>query len=225
MRDLHYKGVRYSPLNFFKNIGILYSTNTDADNLDVLGEPLFQKGYTYAALRVEVAEYYNKLDNKLYALLYYYAASLHGDEDVKEKQKKDIPNWLKHTTAVPITTVRSTDWREKLENIYSFIRNNEEEALEWFKQENSFEFYYLLGLLYKDGKGFKQDYSKALDAFKLALRTEIKSNGNFNSVYDGFKEWKYFAMFELGEFYFNGWGTPANYEEAAKWYRQILENK
>jgi suppressor of lin-12-like protein len=102
----------------------------------------------------------------------------------------------------------------KLKNIYSSIESDEEKALEWFKQKNSSEFYYILGTLYKKGEGFKQNYSKALEAFKLAVR-----------VKDGYDELIFFldcrhaAMFELGELYYNGYGVPKNFEEAAKWYQ------
>lgn len=67
-----------------------------------------------------------------------------------------------------------------------------------------------MGWIYKYGK-HKQDYFEALRCFELA----IEKGGYYR------KE----AMYELGELYYNGWGTPVNFEEAAKWYRQILENK
>ena len=108
----------------------------------------------------------------------------------------------------------NTNALNKLEDIYLFIRNHEEKALEWFEQKDTSEFYYILGLLYKKGEGFKQDYSKALSAFELAANTKYKYT----------KDYSLGAMFELGEFYYNGYGVPVNYEKAAKWY-QTLKNK
>lgn len=107
----------------------------------------------------------------------------------------------------------NTNALNKLEDIYLFIRNHEEKALEWFKQKDTSEFYYILGLLYKKGEGFKQDYSKALSAFELAANTKYKYTNNYSLG----------AMFELGEFYYTGQGVPVNYEKAAKWYQSLKD--
>lgn len=102
----------------------------------------------------------------------------------------------------------------KLKNIYSSIESDEEKALECFKQKNSSEFYYILGTLYKKGEGFKQNYSKALEAFKLAVKVK---DGYDEPIF--FFDCRHAAMFELGELYYNGYGVPKNFEEAAKWYQ------
>lgn len=109
----------------------------------------------------------------------------------------------------------NTNALNKLEDIYLFIRNHEEKALEWFKQKDTSEFYYILGLLYKKGEGFKQDYSKALSAFELAANTKYKYTNDYSLS----------AMFELGEFYYNGYGVPVNYEKAAKWYQLLIDKR
>lgn len=242
---------RYSPRVFFHNIGILYSPNANASDLSNLLE---DPGYTYpdVAQKEKIAEYYNGLNNKLYSFLYCYATLLCYDVDadyiyyydnkrlaVRSYYPESFPESSKRGVQFGCLRYAAESWTPftikpttiaNLDNIYSFIRDNEEEVLEWFRQENSFEFYYFLGLLYKTGKGFKQDYSKALEAFNLALEAKTKENSKFELIGLGGSfsirgDWKDFAKFELGEFNFYGWGTPINFEEAAKWYRQILENK
>lgn len=115
------------------------------------------------------------------------------------------------------TSSRLPAW-EELKKIYSLIRNNEEEVLKWFEKENSSEFYYFLGLLYIRGEGFEQSYSKALEAFKLAIKTTMKYY-NFDQYAWASLDCKRASMFELGELYYNGWGVSKNFEEAAKWYK------
>lgn len=55
--------------------------------------------------------------------------------------------------------------------------------------------------------GVKQDYSKALSHYK-------KSATEGNSQ----------AQLELGYFYLKGFASPANYNEALKWYNEVIKN-
>lgn len=91
-------------------------------------------------------------------------------------------------------------------DFYLFRKKDAAEALKWFKQ---FKCYHTLGLYYRQGKGFKQDYSKALRYFKLSISVRCGTYYNYSDE----------AMYEIGNLYYNGWGVPKDYEEAIKWYQ------
>lgn len=101
----------------------------------------------------------------------------------------------------------------RLGNIYHFIKNNEEEAIKWFRNNISPNKYYTLGILYKNGEGFKQNYFEAFKYFMLAAETELDESKGRNE----------YAMFELGELYYYGLGVLRDFEKAAKWYQSAGE--
>src|SRR4051794_22798315 len=62
---------------------------------------------------------------------------------------------------------------------------------------------YILGLLYRNGRGVPQDYAEAMRWFRKAA-----DQGN---------AW---AQNSIGYLYQNGWGTPRDYAEAMRWYQK-----
>ena len=65
---------------------------------------------------------------------------------------------------------------------------------------------YELGVMYKNGEGVPQNYSKAVKWFRMAAE-----QGDSN------------AQYSLGLKYSVGHGVPQNYPEAAKWHRKSAE--
>lgn len=188
--------------------------NTDTDSLlkDKNPEEILEMGDSYLhngeikeGLDFFLSIYWKTIDEILQAEITYRIAKIY---DFKLNDKIKAIYYYKQSVRLG-----NTNALNKLEDIYLFIRNHEEKALEWFKQKDTSEFYYILGLLYKKGEGFKQDYSKALSAFELAANTKYKYT----------KDYSLGAMFELGEFYYNGYGVPVNYEKAAKWYQSLKD--
>lgn len=92
----------------------------------------------------------------------------------------------------------------QLGDIYLHIKKNKVKAFKYFKEavKNEPLASYILGILYKNGEGFEQNYSNALRYFKLAAEAGCE-----------------ISMFELGELYYNGYGVTKDFEEAAKWYQ------
>ena len=65
---------------------------------------------------------------------------------------------------------------------------------------------YELGVMYQNGEGLPQNYSKAVKWFRMAAE-----QGDSN------------AQYSLGLKYSVGHGVPQNYSEAAKWHRKSAE--
>ena len=65
---------------------------------------------------------------------------------------------------------------------------------------------YELGVMYQNGEGLPQNYSKAVKWFRMAAE-----QGDSN------------AQYSLGLKYSVGHGVPQNYPEAAKWHRKSAE--
>lgn len=88
--------------------------------------------------------------------------------------------------------------------IYLKEYKDEKKAVEWFtKSANQGDMYgqYNLGLMYKQGKGVKQDYQQAFDWFS-------KAAGQGNAQ----------AMTALGNMYDDGTGVKKDEFEAVEWY-------
>ena len=65
---------------------------------------------------------------------------------------------------------------------------------------------YDLGLLYKNGWGVAQDYSKACEWFQKAADANNTD-----------------AMSNLGSLYQNGWGVARDYRKAREWYQKAAD--
>lgn len=181
--------------------------NKNPEEILEMGDSYLYNGELKEGLDFFLSIYRKIIDKILRAEITYRIAKIY---DFKLNDKIKAIYYYKQ-----LVRLGNTNALNKLEDIYLFIRNHEEKALEWFKQKDTSEFYYILGLLYKKGEGFKQDYSKALSAFELAANTKYKHT----------MEYSLSAMFELGEFYYNGYGVPVNYEKAAKWYQLLIDKR
>lgn len=87
--------------------------------------------------------------------------------------------------------------------------NKYKESYEWYVKAANLGHsgaQYMLGYMYSNGEGVKQDYIKAIEWYKKAA-----NQGN-----------KY-AQFNLGKIYEEGSGVNLNYIEASKWYSKGVE--
>ena len=67
---------------------------------------------------------------------------------------------------------------------------------------------FLLGVMWHDGKGVKQNYENALHYYRQAAERGYAP-----------------AQTHLGTMYYNGYGVIQNYEKAANWYLKAIDRK
>jgi TPR repeat protein len=75
-----------------------------------------------------------------------------------------------------------------------------------YEETNGF-FLFLIGLMYKNGEYFKQDYTEAIKYYKMAIE-----KGNRE------------AMFNLATLYYYGRGIKEDSSEAIKYYKMASDN-
>lgn len=116
------------------------------------------------------------------------------------------------------------------------------QMLEQYSIEGSAESENKLGVLFRDGKGVKQDYAEALKWFhRSAEKGEKLPHNNIGIMYAGglgvekdfIEAGKWFlkaaelgstgAMESLGVLYATGQGVPQDFSEAAKWWRKSAD--
>jgi len=96
-------------------------------------------------------------------------------------------------------------------NSGTLIKERTEQVLDYNKVKERAEqgldlAQYFLGLMYQEGEGITQDYSKAVTWYRKAAE-----QGHAR------------AQYSLGQMYDQGLGVTQNYKEAFKWYRKAAE--
>ncbi|WP_449258641.1 tetratricopeptide repeat protein [Chlorobium limicola] len=94
----------------------------------------------------------------------------------------------------PLVLYEKEEYKAAFERAVELAGNNDAMAL------------YILGRLYAEGKGVRQDYKQASRYYRAAAEQEHPE-----------------AMFALGELSFLGKGVPQNDKVAAAWFRRAAE--
>jgi TPR repeat protein len=99
------------------------------------------------------------------------------------------------------------------------IAKNDTEALKWLRKadaKNVIEAKILLGHMYYEGREVKQNYAKAADLYRDAIKQKLKCLTPFISYYDlqPYAE----AQLRLGRMYYHGLGVKQDFIEAYIYY-------
>jgi TPR repeat protein len=97
-------------------------------------------------------------------------------------------------------------WADFNEGVVAYMMGQYDKAYNTMRSlaetaDNAYAEYYL-GVMYLNGQGVEQDYTKASEWFRKAAEKHIPQ-----------------AQYKLGTLYFNGQGVPRDFERAYAWYR------
>ena len=108
--------------------------------------------------------------------------------------------------ALLLTFAAQPAWADFNDGVVAYLMGQYDKAYNTMRSlaetaDNAYAQYYL-GMMYMNGQGVKQDYTKASEWFRKAAEHHIPQ-----------------AQYKLGTLYFNGQGVPRDFERAYAWYR------
>lgn len=97
-------------------------------------------------------------------------------------------------------------WADFNEGVVAYMMGQYDKAYNTMRSlaetaDNAYAEYYL-GMMYLNGQGVEQDYTKASEWFRKSAKNHVPQ-----------------AQYKLGTLYFNGQGVPRDFERAYAWYR------
>lgn len=97
-------------------------------------------------------------------------------------------------------------WADFNEGVVAYMMGQYDKAYNTMRSlaetaDNAYAQYYL-GMMYLNGQGVDQDYTKASEWFRKSAKHHVPQ-----------------AQYKLGTLYFNGQGVPRDFERAYAWYR------
>ncbi len=169
---------------------------------------------------VEAMNWYKQAAERNNAQATYYVGTMYYMGHGVEKNETEAKSWFQKAadkgyegakTALKELQLRAIDGTTELnKGLAADDAKSYEEAMNWYKKaaaKGNDKAMHNIGLLYSQGKGFKEDYSEALGWYQQAA-----SKGNPKSMYN------------LGTMYHEGKGVTQNYAEALHQFKKAAEN-